>query len=57
MSPPRASLDRDGVLDAAVVLPAAADTALLALTAIADAVDTKPPSLYSHVCGIAGGAR
>lgn len=49
---PRAGLDRNAVLDAAVAVVERGGADALSLKAIADSVGVRPPSLYNHVAGL-----
>ena len=50
----RVGLDHDDVLDAALAIIDGGGLDALSLTAVAAALDVQPPSLYSHVEGLAG---
>lgn len=52
MTPPRAGLTRDIVIDIASEVADRDGLELLSLKAIAAAVDVRPPSLYNHVDGL-----
>ena len=52
MTPPRAGLSREVVLDAASAVVDEVGSGALSLKAIADSVGVRPPSLYNHVDGL-----
>jgi AcrR family transcriptional regulator len=52
VTPPRAGLDRDAVLDAATSVIDSAGVDALSLKAVADTVGVRTPSLYNHVDGL-----
>lgn len=52
MTPPRAGLSRDTVLDVATEVADREGLDLVSLKAIAAAVNVRPPSLYNHVDGL-----
>jgi AcrR family transcriptional regulator len=52
MTPPRAGLTRDTVLDVATEVADREGLELVSLKAIAAAVNVRPPSLYNHVDGL-----